>query len=148
MQRPSEYENLIKTKAFEEVRPTPGAIAGHLRNAHDYLTAARQLDPKMPMQSFTMAYEGFFQVVQSTLEHFQVRTKEAGRNLAIQRVCMDLQLSAPEFQIISRAHARRNATSYQSPFPPVSRAEADALIAILAKVIPVAQKLTSQDSGP
>ncbi|MBS0452889.1 MAG: hypothetical protein JSS14_16465 [Proteobacteria bacterium] len=143
MARPPEYENLIKTKAFEEVRPTPGAIAGHLQNARDYLAAAAQLDAKMPMQAFTMAYEGFFQVVQAVLEFHQVRTKEAGRNLAIQRVCVDLQLSAPEFQIVSRAHARRNATSYQSPFPPVSRAEADALAAILAKAIPAAERIAS-----
>mgnify|MGYP003576343890 CR=1 FL=1 len=141
MARPPEYENLIKTKAFEEVRPTPGAIAGHLQNAKDYLAAAAQLDAKMSMQAFTMAYEGFFQVVQAVLEYHQVRTKEAGRNLAIQRVCVDLQLSAPEFQIVSRAHARRNATSYQSPFPPVSRAEADALAAILLKAIPAAERI-------
>lgn len=60
MARPPEYENLIKTKAFEEVRPTPGAIAGHLQNAKDYLAAAAQLDAKMSMQAFTMAYEGFY----------------------------------------------------------------------------------------
>jgi hypothetical protein len=35
MPRPSEYENLIKMKAFEAVTPTPGAIAGFLRNAAD-----------------------------------------------------------------------------------------------------------------
>ncbi len=28
MARPAEYENLIKTKAFAAVGPTPGAIAG------------------------------------------------------------------------------------------------------------------------
>ena len=142
MKRPPEYENLIRTKAFEEVRPTPGAVDGHLRNARDYLAAAGQLSPTMPMQSFTLAYEGFFQLVQAVLEYHEVRTKEAGRNLAIQRVCMDLQLGAAEFQIVSRAHARRNATSYQSPFPPVSKAEADALASILATAIPVAEQLT------
>lgn len=146
MARPPEYENLIKTKAFEVVRPTPGAIAGHLQNAKNYLAAVAQLDPKMSMQAFTMAYEGFFQVVQAVLEYHQVRTKEAGRNLAIQRVCVDLELSAPEFQIVSRAHARRNATSYQSPFPPVSRAEADALAAILTRAIPAAERIALSGS--
>lgn len=40
MPRPSEYENLIKTKAFDPVAPTPGAIAGFLRNAADYQATA------------------------------------------------------------------------------------------------------------
>jgi hypothetical protein len=55
MQRPIEYENLIKTQAFEAVRPTPGAIAGHLRNAHDYLAAVASINPATPMPAFTMA---------------------------------------------------------------------------------------------
>ena len=59
--------------------------AGFLRNAHDYLEAARNLDQQMPLQIFTMAYEVYFQVVQAILEFHEVRTKDAGRNLAIQR---------------------------------------------------------------
>lgn len=78
MQRPPEYENLLKNRAFEIVQATPGAVAGHLQNARDYLAAAAQLDAaKMPMQVFTMAYEGFFQVVQAVLEYYEVRTKRA-----------------------------------------------------------------------
>jgi hypothetical protein len=142
MQRPPEYENLLKNSAFEAVQPTPGAIAGHLQNARNYLAAARQLDIQVPMPAFTMAYEGFFQVVQAVLEYYQVRTKDAGRNLAIQRICSDLKLDPAEFKVVSHAHGRRNATSYQSPFPPVSRGEAEAMITILAKAIPLAEALT------
>ena len=40
MPRPPEYENLIKTRAFEAVQPTAGAVAGYLKNAQDYLEAA------------------------------------------------------------------------------------------------------------
>ena len=43
MPRPPEYENLIKTRAFEAVQPTAGAVAGYLKNAQDYLEAARSL---------------------------------------------------------------------------------------------------------
>jgi hypothetical protein len=45
MPRPPEYENLIKTKAFEAVQPTQGAVPGYLKNAGDYLDAAKALDP-------------------------------------------------------------------------------------------------------
>ena len=143
MSRPPEYENLIKTKALETVVPTPGAVALYLRNASDYLATAKAANPQQSLQVFTLAYEGYFQLVQAVLELYEVRTKEAGRNLAIQRVSMDLKVDTPEFVLITKAHARRNSTSYQSPFPPVSQAEAATLVSILEKYIPVAYKLAN-----
>lgn len=144
MPRPPEYENLIKTKAFEAVQPTQGAVPGYLKNAGDYLDAARGLDPTKTLQVFTMAYEGYYAIVQAVLEFHEVRTKDAGRNLAIQRVSQDLKLSPGEFAAVTRAHERRNNTSYISPFPPVSKAEAAAMVAILDKYLPGAYALTGQ----
>lgn len=115
MSRPNEYDNLIRSKAFESVAPTTGAVT---------------------------AYEGYFQVVQAVLEFYEVRTKDAGRNLAIQRVSSDLKVDAKEFAFITRAHERRNGTSYSSPFPPVSKAEARTMVAILEKYLPQAKNLT------
>ena len=142
MTRPAEYENLIKTKAFEAIAPTAGAIAGFLRNAADYKASAEALDPARHLQVFTLAYEGYFQVVQAVLEFYEVRTKDAGRNLAIQRVSTSLGVSPQEFAFITKAHERRNGTSYVSPFPPVSKAEAVTMLGILTKYIPVAHTLT------
>jgi hypothetical protein len=143
MPRPAEYENLIRTKAFDAVAPTPGAIAGFLRNAADYKASAEELDAGRSMQIFTLAYEGYFQVVQAILEFYEVRTKDAGRNLAIQRVSTSLGVTPQEFAFITRAHERRNGTSYLSPFPPVSKAEAAAMLGILTKYLPIAHTLTS-----
>ncbi|WP_423378421.1 hypothetical protein [Burkholderia sp. LMG 32019] len=142
MPRPTEYENLIRTKAFDAVAPTPGAIEGFLRNAADYKATADELDPSRHLQVFTLAYEGYFQVVQAILEFYEVRTKDAGRNLAIQRVSTSLGVSPQEFAFITKAHERRNGTSYVSPFPPVSKAEAATMLAILTKYLPVAHALT------
>ena len=142
MTRPIEYENLIKTRAFEAVTPTPGAIAGFLRNAADYKATAEELNPDRALQVFTLAYEGYFQVVQAVLAFYEVRTKDAGRNLAIQRVSASLGASPQEFAFITKAHERRNGTSYLSPFPPVSKAEAATMLAILVKYLPVAHELT------
>jgi hypothetical protein len=146
MPRPPEYENLIKAKAFEVVQPTEGAVPGFLKNAGDYLEVARGLDPVKTLQVFTMAYEGYYAIVQAVLEFREVRTKDAGRNLAIQRVSHDLKLSNGEFAFVTKAHERRNNTSYISPFPPVSQAEAAAMVAILDKYLPVAYALTGQTS--
>ena len=77
MPRPAEYENLIKMKAFEEVLPTTGAVKGFLDNAKNYLEACELLPEEKTLQIFTMAYEGYFQIVQAILEHHGVRTKDA-----------------------------------------------------------------------
>ena len=148
MNRPREYENRIKNKALEAVEPTPGAIEQYLQNAGNYLAAAEALDTQLSLQAFTLAYEGYFQVVQAVLELYKVRIKDAGRNLAIQRVSADLELTAPEFSLVVKAHARRNATSYMSPFPPVSRQEAAAFIGILRKYLPHAHHLTGTAQPP
>lgn len=144
MPRPIEYENLIKARALAAVSPTAGAVAHYLANAGNYLKAAKLLGQDLTMQVFTSAYEGYFQLVQAVLEFYEVRAKDAGRNLVIQRVSSDLKFDAAEFKRISAAHGRRNATSYQSPFPPVSVAEANALVAILEQYLPAAYKLTGE----
>jgi len=40
MPRPAEYGNLIKTRALEAVRSTPGAVSGFLKNAEAFLMLA------------------------------------------------------------------------------------------------------------
>ena len=60
--------------------------------------------------------------------------------LVIQKVSADMKLGPEEMQMVIRAHQRRNGTSYHSPFPPISHAEAMALVHILEKYIPVAYR--------
>lgn len=38
---------------------------------------------------------------------------------------------------MTKAHERRNNTSYVSPFPPVSKAEVAVMVAVLEKYLPV-----------
>ncbi|HKU00135.1 MAG TPA: hypothetical protein VJS30_26935 [Paraburkholderia sp.] len=65
-----------------------------------------------------LIYDGYFQVVQAVLEFYEIRTKEAGRSLAIQRASAPLGVNTQEFAFITKAHEQRNGTSYVSPFPP------------------------------
>lgn len=142
MPRPVEYDNLIARRALEEVTTTPHATEGFLQNARGYLDAAKLLDPKSSLQAFTLAYEGYFQIVQAVFEFYGVRCKDSGRHLAIQRVSSDLGLSSKELPFIIRAHERRNNNAYVSPFPPVSRQEAQLMIALLERYLPAAIQLT------
>src|SRR3954462_15436450 len=143
MRRPIEYENLIKTRAFEAVVRTEGAAEGFLKDASESLEVAGSIDVNRPKQRFILAYEGFYALVHAVLELYEVRTKEAGRSLAILRVGADLQLDPGAMKLVSDAHARRNDTTYRSPFPPISRAEAQAMVDVLEKSLPAARKLVS-----
>ena len=142
MPRPPEYENLIRTGAFGPVTRTDGAVEGFLKNAREDLEVAKGIDVARAKQRFTLAYEGFYGLVQAVLEFYEVRTKDSGRQLAIQRAAADLKLNPDQQRLVSQAHARRNETIYRSPFPPISRAEALAMIEILEKALPVAHALT------
>ncbi len=142
MPRPPEYENLIGRGAFEAITRTPGVTQAFLKTAAEDLEVAMSIDVKHSKQRFTLAYEGFYSLVQSVLDFYEVRTKDSGRNLAIQRAAADLKLAPGEFKLVIDAHARRNDTTYRSPFPPISRAEAQAMIDILAKALPLAHVLT------
>jgi hypothetical protein len=145
MTRPVEYDNLIRNGALLDQPATPGALAAYLNNAAGYLAAARALDPAvMAMPVFSSAYEGLFQLVQAVFEFREVRIKDAGRNLAFQLAGRDLGMSNAQWLLVVRAHERRNATAYRSPFPPVSKAEAQGLVDILAQCIPLARRLTGQ----
>lgn len=148
MSRPHEYDNLIRLNCFTEQPRTPGALDAYLRNARAYLAAGRQLDAdEAPMPVFSIAYEGFFQVVQAVLEFHEVRIRDAGRNMAIQRVCADLGMTDAEFAFVVNAHMRRNGTSYTSPFPPISASQARSLLLILEKYLKEACRLTGASSA-
>lgn len=143
--RPPEYGNLIKLNSFEEVKPTPGAVDGFLKNAEAYLTLAEGLikNGAEPLLAFTNAYEGFHMVVQAVLEHYEVRTKDSGRNLAILRVSADLGLTPAEIEVARSAHETRNHSSYRSPHPPITRHQAQAICDALQKCLPIAKTLVA-----
>ncbi len=147
MQRPAEYENLIKVRALEAVQPTPGAVTGFLKNAESFLALSKALLAGAPLATepmpvFTNAYEGYHEVVQAVLEFYEVRTKEAGRAMAIQRVSAGMKLTNAEMTAIIRAHDRRNDTSYRSPFLPLTKADAATMVGIMDKYLPAARGLT------
>jgi hypothetical protein len=60
---------------------------------------------------------------------------------AIKRVAVDLNLNVAQQSVLSRLHDVRNRVTYRQPLPPVTKADADALQAILAQMLPAAKKL-------
>ena len=133
--RPAEYDNLVRTGACHDTPASTTVVAGFISHAKQYLAAAQALPNEASLPRFTLSYEGLYACVQAVLALHGVRTKDAGRQLAIQRVSADLGLSATEFVTFSDAHNRSNGSTYQSPFPPLSEREAKAVLDLLHQLI-------------
>lgn len=143
MQRPIEYENLLKAGYFHEVAPTSGFKEQYLKVAQEYLADATQASATATR--YLLAYEAFYQVVQAVLEHFGVRAidRQGHRTVAIQRVSADLGLSAGEIKLITDYHNRRNESVYRAPLPPITSQEADAMLQLAEKAAQSASKKLS-----
>lgn len=142
MQRPVEYENLLKAGYFHEVTPTIGFKEQYLRVAHEYLIDAGRVSATA--SRYLLAYEAFYQVTQAVLEHFGVRVidRQGHRAIAIQRVSVDLALSAGEMKLMTDFHRRRNESVYRAPLPPITAQEAEAMLHLAKKATQsAAQKL-------
>jgi hypothetical protein len=76
VQRPPEYEGLLRIGSFKEAATNADSIAQFLRTAEEMSTAAAH--PIPDSARFVLAYEGAFNVVMAVLEHFGVRPGDAG----------------------------------------------------------------------
>lgn len=141
MTRPPEYENLIKTGSFKAQPGTAKNVTQYLEVASAFVEDAYKVSH--PATQYSLAYEGFFQMVQAILEFYDVRTtdQKGHRITAIQRVCADLKMSSGEQALVSSAHMRRNDSIYRSPFPPVSKKEAEAMLTIASAALIKAKAL-------
>lgn len=142
MPRPVEYDALLKIGSFKAAASSPTSIAQFLRTAEDMQVAIAA--PMPESARFLLAYEGMFSVVMAVLEFHEVRPGDAGghRATAIQRVAADLKLDAGQQSVLARLHDMRNRVTYRAPLPPIARADADAMQALLQALLPAAKALT------
>jgi len=143
MERPAEYENLIKAGYFHEVAPTSGFKEQYLKVAEGYLQDAEQ--SATTATRYLLGYEAYYQIVQAVLERFGVRAtdRQGHRTVAIQRVSADLALSPGEIKLITDCHNRRNESVYRAPLPPITVQEADAMLQLAKKAFLVADQKIS-----
>lgn len=146
MTQSPEYKHLLEIGSFKPAASDPHSIGQFLRTADDMATAAA--GPLPDSARFHLAYEGMFNVVMAVLEHHGVRPGDSGghRVTAIQRVAADLHLAAAKLSALSRLHDLRNRVTYRAPLPPITKADADAMQAILADMLPAAKFVVSNTS--
>jgi hypothetical protein len=139
--RPAEYDNLLRIGSLKPAVPSKASIEQFLRTADDMSAAATA--PLPDSAKFLLAYEGVFSIVMAVLEFYEVRPGDSGghRVTAIKRVAVDLNLNVAQQSVLSRLHDVRNRVTYRQPLPPVTKADADALQAILALMLPAAKTL-------
>lgn len=147
MPRPPECDNLLKIGSFKEAASSKDSITQFLRTADDMIAAA-----KLPMPDsarFFLAYEGMFSVVMAVLEFYGVRPADTGghRATAIRRVAVDLQLDVSRQSVLGRLHDVRNRVPYRAPLPPITKADADALQAILQEMLVEGKALITTSAG-
>lgn len=141
MARPTEYDNLVKIGQLKDADSSPDSIAQFLKTAQDMLADA-QANARASTKFF-LAYEGMFNVVMAVLEFYGARPGDGAghRVTAISRVGADSGLDASEQSTLSRLHDLRNRVTYRKPIPPATKADADAMEILLAKMLPAAQVL-------
>lgn len=141
MPRPPEYDALLKIGSLKEAVSSKDSLAQFLQTADEMAVAARS--PMPNSARFLLAYEGMFSVVMAVLEFYEVRPGDAGghRATAIQRVAADLKLDAAKQSVVARLHDVRNRVTYRAPLPPITKADADALLAILQEMLAAARSM-------
>lgn len=141
MARPAEYDNLLKIGSCKAALSNKESIEPFLRTADEMFTGSKA--PMPESAKFFLAYEGTFSVVMAVLEFYEVRPGDGGghRATAIRRVAVDLQLDVAQQSVLGRLHDVRNRVTYRQPIPPVTKADADALQAILTRMLPAAKAL-------
>ncbi len=141
MTRPPEYDNLLKIGAFKDAVSSKESRNQFVRTAEDMQASANV--PMLDSARFLLAYEGMFSVVMAVLEFHGVRPGDGGghRTTAIGRVAVDLKLEAAKQSVLVRLHDVRNRVTYRSPLPPITRADADAMQAILNDMLSAAKRL-------
>jgi hypothetical protein len=144
--RPVEYDNLIRTGSLKDAVSTKESIEQFIRAAEQMSTAAKAEMPEAPR--FTLGYEGMFNIVMAVLEFYATRPGDGGshRATAIQRVAVDLKLDAGYSSTLMRLHDTRNRVTYRKPIPPVTKADANAMLNILESMLPAARTLVGISS--
>jgi hypothetical protein len=152
--RPDALENLLRlpSSPLSPCARDDESVRQFIRNAEAMLGDAR-LGGSSVHGSFTLAYEGVHCLAMALLNHFSVRAHsgEGHRTMALQ-VLVDqsgiAKLVPGAFQLVTRAHAKRNHNTYTRPLPPVSRAEADAMIGVLTAALAAVKRMTDVPLQP
>jgi hypothetical protein len=143
--RPEAVRNLLATGQLDEAAHSADDIAQWLANAEAMLADARR-EGVSTHGAFILTYEAFYSLALAVLMHHRVRVRE-GRGhratpgqLMIPLLGLDAALPGAG-KVIVQAQTNRNTSTYERPFPPVSRQQVADLIRVVEAALPRARTL-------
>ncbi len=136
--------NLVKIGSLKPADRDDASIAQYLANAEALLQDAGSAGS--PLARFLLAYEGIHCVALAFLEHLGVRpgNGEGHRMNALQIAVQEMGIENTHpgaLRTVIDLHRMRNDKIYRRPYPPVSKAAADATVRLLSTALPEVRRL-------
>lgn len=143
--RPAAVLNLLATGGLDEALYSADDVRQWVANAETMLADARR--PEVSTHSaFILTYEAFYSLALAVLMHHRVRAREGRGHRATPGQLMvpllDLEAALPGAgKVIVQAQTNRNTSTYERPFPPVSRRQVADLLRVVEAALPRARAL-------
>lgn len=138
--RPEVVRNLLATGGLDEAAYSADDVRQWVANAEAMLADARRAEVSTHA-TFILAYESFYSLALAVLMHFRVRAREGRGHRAVPGQLMvpllDLETALPGAgRVIVQAQTNRNTSTYERPFPPVSRRQVADLLRVVEAALP------------
>ena len=149
--RPEAIRNPLATSQLDEAVHSADDVQQWVLNAESMLADARRADGGTH-GAFVLAYEAFSCLALAALMHHRVRAREGRGHRAVPGQILvpllDLEAALPGAgKVVVQAQANRNTSTYERPFPPVSRRQVADLIRVVEAALPRAGALLSLGEG-
>lgn len=143
--RPEAIRNLLAAGALDEAAYSADDVRQWVANAEAMLADARRAEVSTHA-AFILAYESFYSLALAVLMHHHVRAREGRGHRATPGQLMvpllGLEAALPGAgKVVVQAQANRNTSTYERPFPPVSRRQVADLIRVVEVTLPRARAL-------
>lgn len=144
-EQPQAIQNLLTTGQLDAATYSANDVAQWLVNAEAMLADARR-EEISTHGAFILAYEAFYSLALAVMMHHRVRVRESRGHRAIPGQLMvpllGLDTALPGAgKVIVQAQTNRNTSTYERPFPPVSRRQVADLVRVVEAALPRARAL-------
>ena len=142
--RPDEIANLLKLNHLKDAERNEEELRQFVANAKDFCRDAQNAGTHAGR--YLLAYEGCHTLAMACLAHYGTRPAggEGHRAIALQLFVNLIKLNElhrGSFKTLTDAHHTRNRTTYESPVPPVTEAQAAAVLQLLLTALPATEAL-------
>ena len=138
--RPEAVRNLLATGQLDEAAYSADDVRQWVLNAESMLADARR-EGVSTHGAFILAYESLYSLALAVLMYHRVRAREGRGHRAtpgqLLVPLLDLEAALPGAgKVVVQAQTNRNTSTYERPFPPVSRRQVADLVRVVETALP------------